>query len=128
MFQYNHAFVRPVPASFVDSLKMEQPGVPIDLTLAKKQHEAYSSLLKSLIPNVVEVRHPEFVQHQTFFPQKYVLQSRETYSIDSKRDFLTIFRHFNSVVTSASIFLWPFLPCQFVLEPHSLLMLSTGAS
>ncbi len=49
------ALVRSLPKSFVHALKQQAPDTPIDWALAYKQHEAYVTTLKSLIPEVLEL-------------------------------------------------------------------------
>jgi hypothetical protein len=49
------ALVRGLPSSFASGLKMHAPGEPIDMALADRQHDAYTRLLRRLVPRVVEV-------------------------------------------------------------------------
>ena len=60
---YQYALVRDLSDSFEDSLKLHLPTVPIDLHLAKKQHENYIELLEKLVPNVIRLEadssHPD---------------------------------------------------------------------
>lgn len=49
------ALVRALPTSFAASLKMHEPGEPIDVARAHAQHADYMSLLRRLVPRVVEV-------------------------------------------------------------------------
>ena len=58
-FDYTHAFIRGLPASFPDSLKLHPPSVPIDMALAAAQHEAYAQLVRSLVPHVIQVEADE---------------------------------------------------------------------
>lgn len=58
-FDYNIALVRPLPASFLESLKENPPAIPIDLTTARNQHTAYIELLRQLVDEVVEVEADE---------------------------------------------------------------------
>ena len=55
VFDYNIALVRPLPTSFLDSLKEQPPPIPLDLTTARNQHNAYIQLLRQLVDEVVEV-------------------------------------------------------------------------
>ena len=56
-FDYDFAFVRGLPASFPDGLKLHPPPVPIDMPRAHAQHQAYTALLSQLLGegNVAEV-------------------------------------------------------------------------
>lgn len=60
---YNFALVRNLANSFQDSLKLNQPLLPIDLDLAKQQHEKYIQLLEILVPHVIRLEadqnHPD---------------------------------------------------------------------
>lgn len=60
---YNFALVRNLANSFKDSLKLNQPLLPIDLDLAKQQHEKYIQLLETLVPSVIRLKadqnHPD---------------------------------------------------------------------
>lgn len=60
---YRLAFVRELSDSFEESLKLSPPPVPIDLDLAKQQHENYIQLLKSLLEEVIVIpgdpHHPD---------------------------------------------------------------------
>lgn len=47
--------MRDLPNSFVDALKQQAPDTPIDLALAKTQHQAYVTALKDLGLRVIEV-------------------------------------------------------------------------
>ncbi|MBI2352973.1 hypothetical protein HYV11_01870 [Candidatus Dependentiae bacterium] len=62
-FFYNFALVRDLSNAFENSLKLNSPIIPIDLHLAKKQHENYITILKELIPNVIQLEashnHPD---------------------------------------------------------------------
>jgi len=63
MFRYNVAVVRAMSSNFLSSLKMDDPKEPIDLSLAKAQHQAYNNVIKSLLPRVIELEgsdeHPD---------------------------------------------------------------------
>lgn len=52
---YQFALVRDLSDSFIDSLKLNPPPQPIDLNLAKQQHENYIDMLETLIPNVIRM-------------------------------------------------------------------------
>jgi dimethylargininase len=52
---YRLAFVRALSDSFENSLKLAPPPIPIDLDLAKKQHNNYIRLLKGILNEVVEL-------------------------------------------------------------------------
>lgn len=60
---YQYALVRDLSDSFEDSLKLNQPATPIDIDLAKTQHENYISLLEELVPEVIRLEadqnHPD---------------------------------------------------------------------
>ena len=58
-FDYSIALVRPLPASFLDSLKEQPPAIPLDLSIARSQHTAYIELLRQLVDEVVEVEADE---------------------------------------------------------------------
>lgn len=79
---YQHALVRELSDSFEDSLKLHPPATPIDLNLAKKQHEKYIETLKSLIPHVVEIagdpHHPDcnFIEDTALIANELAVISR----------------------------------------------------
>src|SRR4051794_16149274 len=50
-FAYTYALVRGLPASFEEGLKLAPPPTPINVSLASKQHDAYTALLRQLVPN-----------------------------------------------------------------------------
>lgn len=54
-FKYQYALVRDLSDSFQDSLKLQQPIDPINVALAKQQHEQYIQLLKDVIPNIIRL-------------------------------------------------------------------------
>jgi dimethylargininase len=60
---YQCALVRNLSDSFEESLKLNPPTVPIDLNLAKQQHENYTVLLEKLVPKVIRLdadpNHPD---------------------------------------------------------------------
>ena len=60
---YQCALVRDLSDSFEDSLKLNPPTNPIDLNLAKQQHENYINLLEKLVPKVIRLEadpnHPD---------------------------------------------------------------------
>lgn len=60
---YQYALVRDLSDSFEVGLKLNPPAIPIDLTLAKEQHENYIHLLQTLVPNVIrlkaDINHPD---------------------------------------------------------------------
>lgn len=60
---YQCALVRSLSDSFEESLKLNPPITPIDLDLAKQQHEDYIALLEKLVPEVVlldaDPNHPD---------------------------------------------------------------------
>lgn len=60
---YQYALVRDLSDSFEESLKLNPPAVPIDLDLAKQQHENYIALLEKFIPQVIRLEadpnHPD---------------------------------------------------------------------
>ncbi|MBS0584768.1 MAG: GNAT family N-acetyltransferase [Verrucomicrobia bacterium] len=60
---YKHALVRDLSDGFEDSLKLHPPESPINLALAREQHENYISLLEKLVPNVIRLEgnpnHPD---------------------------------------------------------------------
>lgn len=60
---YRFALVRDLSDAFENSLKMNPPAIPIDVNLAKQQHEDYIHVLEDLIPNVVRLdsdpHHPD---------------------------------------------------------------------
>lgn len=61
--EYQYALVRDLSDSFEDGLKLNPPPLPIDLNLAKEQHENYIHLLQTLVPNVIRMeadpKHPD---------------------------------------------------------------------
>ena len=58
-FDYNLALVRPLPASFLQSLKEQTPSTPLDHNVARAQHTSYIELLRQLVDDVVEVEADE---------------------------------------------------------------------
>ena len=55
-FSFATALVRGLSSSFERALKMQPPSSPVDVALARQQHEAYASLLRRLLPGgVVDV-------------------------------------------------------------------------
>lgn len=62
-FSYQFAMVRDLSPSFEQSLKSNPPLKPIDLQLAKQQHEHYIQILKELVPHVIclegDIDHPD---------------------------------------------------------------------
>lgn len=60
---YQGALVRELPDSFIDSLKLNPPASPINLRLAKEQHENYIATLQKLLPKVIRLEadpnHPD---------------------------------------------------------------------
>jgi len=60
---YRCALVRDLSDSFEDSLKLNPPIIPIDINLAKQQHENYIDLLEQLVPEVIRLEadpnHPD---------------------------------------------------------------------
>jgi hypothetical protein len=54
-YSFNTCIVRPVARSIEQALRLEEPDTPIQFEVAKKQHQKYTEILKSLIPNVIEV-------------------------------------------------------------------------
>ncbi len=54
-FHYTHALCRGLPASFLDSLKLAPPPEPVNMAVARAQHDAYTHLLRQLVPCVVEL-------------------------------------------------------------------------
>jgi dimethylargininase len=55
MFGYTHVITREVPNTFFNAVTMETTHAPIDVELAKKQHENYNKILSSIIPKHTEV-------------------------------------------------------------------------
>ncbi len=62
-FFRNKGFVRDLSTSFENSLKLNPPPIPINLALAKQQHERYIDLLKILVLDLVRLdadpNHPD---------------------------------------------------------------------
>jgi dimethylargininase len=60
---YRCALVRDLSDAFEDSLKLNPPPTPIDLKLARQQHENYINLLMNLVPEVIRLEadsnHPD---------------------------------------------------------------------
>lgn len=55
-FSFTTALVRGLSSSFERALKMQPPSSPVDVALARQQHEAYASLLRRLLPaGVIDV-------------------------------------------------------------------------
>ncbi|EFJ42483.1 hypothetical protein VOLCADRAFT_107179 [Volvox carteri f. nagariensis] len=54
-FHVTHALTRGLARTFEDALALEPPAEPIDVKVAYNQHEKYNELLKSIIPNVLEI-------------------------------------------------------------------------
>lgn len=62
-FHYQYALVRDISSSFEKSLKLEPPPTPINMNLAKQQHDHYIAVLEALIPTVIRLggdpHHPD---------------------------------------------------------------------
>lgn len=54
-FHYQYALVRELPDSFEESLKLNPPSVPINIKLAKQQHEQYVNELEKIVPHVIRL-------------------------------------------------------------------------
>src|SRR5688500_9256315 len=52
---YHYALVRDLSPAFENSLKLNPPPIPIDMELAKEQHEQYIDVLKTLVPEVIRL-------------------------------------------------------------------------
>ena len=63
ILSYQHALVRDLSDSFENSLKLNPPTVPIDISLATEQHDQYIQLLEKLVPQVTRIEadsaHPD---------------------------------------------------------------------
>lgn len=55
VFDVKYALVRPLSSEFERALSQETPETPVDLKLARSQHEAYVDLLRRLLTSVIEV-------------------------------------------------------------------------
>jgi len=55
MFQYTHVLTRQVPSTLANGLCQETPEEPLNLEIAEHQHEVYNSVLRSVIPNFIEI-------------------------------------------------------------------------
>lgn len=81
-FNYRLALVRDLSSSFENSLKLNPPSVPIDLELAKKQHENYIEILERLVPEVkrleADTLHPDcnFIEDTAIFINDVAVISR----------------------------------------------------
>jgi N-dimethylarginine dimethylaminohydrolase len=58
-FDSTVAFLRDLPSSFLDSLKLHPPPVPIDMSRAYEQHASYAQLIKQLVGSIVNVHADE---------------------------------------------------------------------
>lgn len=70
-FECDIAFVRGLPASFPEGLKLHPPPEPIDMIKALSQHDAYTALLKELVVKVVEVPADESCPDCVFIEVRY---------------------------------------------------------
>jgi len=79
---YQYALVRDLSDAFENSLKLHPPDSPIDLNLAKKQHQHYIETLKVLIPHVIEIAsdpsHPDcnFIEDTALIANELAVISR----------------------------------------------------
>lgn len=55
VFTPQNVIMRKLPDSFAGCLTIKTPKVPIDVALARQQHQSYTELLRKLIPNVIEL-------------------------------------------------------------------------
>ncbi len=67
------AIVRDLPQSFVQCIKEHEPEDPIDLGLAKKQHDQYVELLKESITRVVQLPADEALPDSCFIEDTAVV-------------------------------------------------------
>lgn len=60
---YRYALVRELSGAFENSLKLHPPPIPIDINLARQQHENYIHVLQKLVQEVVRIEadpnHPD---------------------------------------------------------------------
>lgn len=54
-FIVTHALTRGLAKTFADAITLKAPTEPINVKIAYKQHEKYKELLRSLVPNVIEL-------------------------------------------------------------------------
>lgn len=79
---YHIALVRNLSTSFNDSLKLNPPPIPIDLNLAKQQHENYIDLLAQLVPEIIRLdadeNHPDcnFIEDTAIIVEDIAVISR----------------------------------------------------
>lgn len=79
---YRMALVRDLSISFENSLKLNPPSMPINLELAKQQHEDYINILKELVPQVKRLEadplHPDcnFIEDTAIFISPVAVISR----------------------------------------------------
>ena len=52
-FDYAAALVRGLPASFISALQLEK--TPIDAGIASCQHDDYNRLIRTLVPQIIEL-------------------------------------------------------------------------
>jgi dimethylargininase len=55
MFNYTHAVVRGIPDTFTQALCRTSPKEPINLDLARHQHQRYTQTLTQLVPDVIQL-------------------------------------------------------------------------
>jgi len=60
MFSYVIAIVRRIPSSFSECISLEKPSVPIDVVLARIQHQNYVSSLEKEGLRVEEIEAEEW--------------------------------------------------------------------
>lgn len=69
----SHAITRQTPNSFADALQISSPPISIDVQISKNQHDAYGNLIKTLVPNRIDIPADEsvpdcqFVEDTAFF-------------------------------------------------------------
>lgn len=71
------ALVRPLPRSFLNALKKYAPSVPIDWKFAHEQHEAYTEVVRQLVPSVMVVPADEAFPDCCFIEDTAVVSGRD---------------------------------------------------
>jgi dimethylargininase len=71
------AIVRDLPLSFFRALTMHAPSAPIDVDLARRQHDAYVEALRGLLPQVVKLPADESLPDCCFIEDTAVVIGRK---------------------------------------------------
>ena len=116
VFKYNIALVRPLPASFLDSLKEQPPAVPLDLAVARSQHTAYIELLRQLVDEVVEVEADDKYPDCCFIEDTAIIVHADAVICRPGHPA----RRGEEVAVRRALQSFPFLRLHFITEPATL--------